>query len=70
MDIERIRGLPIEDFLARLGHHPAMRKRNDLWYNAPYREEKTPSFKVNTTEISGSISGQDAAAIFLLLPGS
>ena len=48
MDIERIRGLPIEDFLARLGHHPAMRKRNDLWYNAPYREEKTPSFKVNT----------------------
>lgn len=48
MDIERIRGLPIEDFLARLGYHPAMRKRNDLWYNAPYREEKTPSFKVNT----------------------
>ena len=48
MDIERIRGLPIEDFLARLGHHPAMRKRNDLWYNAPYREERTPSFKVNT----------------------
>lgn len=24
-----------------------MQKRNDLWYNAPYREERTPSFKVN-----------------------
>ena len=48
MDIDRIRGLPIEDFLARLGHSPVWRKRNDLWYNAPYREERTPSFKVNT----------------------
>lgn len=48
MDIDRIRGFPIEDFLARLGHSPIYRKRNDLWYNAPYREERTPSFKVNT----------------------
>ena len=48
MDMDRIRGLPIEDFLARLGYSPVWRKRNDLWYNAPYREERTPSFKVNT----------------------
>lgn len=48
MDIDRIRGFPIEDFLAGLGHSPIYRKRNDLWYNAPYREERTPSFKVNT----------------------
>ena len=46
--MDRIRGLPIEDFLARLGYSPVWRKRNDLWYNAPYREERTPSFKVNT----------------------
>lgn len=48
MTIDEMRQLPLETFLQRLGHHPAMRKRNDLWYNAPYREEKTPSFKVNT----------------------
>ena len=48
MDMDSIRGLPIEDFLARLGYNPVWRKRNDLWYNAPYREERTPSFKVNT----------------------
>lgn len=48
MTIDEMRQLPLETFLQRLGYHPAMRKRNDLWYNAPYREEKTPSFKVNT----------------------
>uniref|UniRef100_UPI003FED838C CHC2 zinc finger domain-containing protein n=1 Tax=Alistipes shahii TaxID=328814 RepID=UPI003FED838C len=48
MTIDEMRQLPLETFLQRLGYHPAMQKRNDLWYNAPYREEKTPSFKVNT----------------------
>lgn len=43
-----MRQLSLEAFLQRLGHSPVWRKRNDLWYNAPYREEKTPSFKVNT----------------------
>lgn len=27
---------------------PTVQNRPDLWYNAPYREERTPSFKVNT----------------------
>ena len=48
MTIDEMRRLPLETFLQRLGYHPAMQKRNDLWYNAPYREERTPSFKVNT----------------------
>ena len=48
MTIDEMRQLPLETFLQRLGHSPAMQKRNDLWYNAPYREERTPSFKVNT----------------------
>lgn len=47
MDIERMKKFPIEDFLARLGHHPVQRRINALWYKAPYREEHTPSFKVN-----------------------
>lgn len=48
MTIDEMRRLPLETFLQRLGHSPVMQKRNELWYNAPYREEKTPSFKVNT----------------------
>ena len=35
------------DFLARLGHEPVRRSRNELWYRAPYRNERTPSFRVN-----------------------
>jgi len=48
MTIDEMRQLPLETFLQRLGHSPTMQKRNDLWYNAPYREERMPSFKVNT----------------------
>lgn len=48
MTIEEMRRLSLSVFLQRLGCNPVWQKRNDLWYNAPYREEKTPSFKVNT----------------------
>ena len=47
MDIESMKRFPIEDFLARLGHHPVQRRANAVWFRSPYREEKTPSFKVN-----------------------
>ena len=47
MDIERMKHYPLEDFLARLGHHPVQRRANAIWYRSPYREERTPSFKVN-----------------------
>lgn len=47
MDIEGMKRFPIEDFLARLGHHPVQRRANAVWYRSPYREERTPSFKVN-----------------------
>ena len=47
MDIEAMKRFPIEDFLARLGHHPVQRRANAVWYRSPYREEHTPSFKVN-----------------------
>ena len=46
-EIDRMKRIPIEDFLARLGHHPVQRRANAVWYRSPYREEKTPSFKVN-----------------------
>lgn len=48
MDIEMIRGIPIEEFLSHLGHEPVRRHGDECWYLSPYREEKTPSFHVNT----------------------
>ena len=46
-EIDRMKRIPIEEFLARLGHLPVQRRTNALWYKAPYREERTASFKVN-----------------------
>lgn len=46
-DTNSLRWIPIEDFLARLGYHPVQRRANAIWYRAPYREERTPSLKVN-----------------------
>ena len=48
MDIAEMRRIPIADFLARLGYGPVRRGGNELWYSAPYRTERTPSFRVNT----------------------
>ena len=47
MDVEEIREVPIVDFLQRLGHEPIKRQGNRVWFRAPYREEKEPSFNVN-----------------------
>jgi len=48
MNIEELKAIPIADFLGRLGHEPTSRRGRELWYRAPYREERTPSFRVNT----------------------
>ena len=34
----------------RLGHEPVRRSSNELWYLAPYRGERTPSFRVNVAK--------------------
>ena len=49
-DIDIIRRIPLADFLARLGHEPVRRSGNELWYHAPYRSERTPSFRVNVAK--------------------
>ena len=46
-EIETLRQIPLEDFLARLGHEPIRRRGNEWWYVAPYRTERTPSLRVN-----------------------
>ena len=47
--LKEIKSIPLAAFLSRLGHEPAARKGARLWYKSPLRQERTPSFKVETT---------------------
>ena len=49
-EIDAAKRMPLADFLARLGHEPVRRSGNELWYIAPYRGERTPSFRVNVAK--------------------
>ena len=49
-EIDVMRQISLADFLARLGHEPVRRSGNELWYRAPYRSERTPSFRVNVAK--------------------
>lgn len=50
MEVEKMREIPIADFLNAMGIQPTKQKGNVLWYSAPYRTERTPSFKVDTAK--------------------
>ena len=50
MDARQMREIPIADFLSTMGIQPTRQKGNTLWYSAPYRTERTPSFKVDTAK--------------------
>ena len=45
-----MREIPIAGFLNAMGVRPAKQRGQVLWYSAPYRTERTPSFKVDTTK--------------------
>ena len=47
MTIEEIRKIPLVEFLNQLGYKPIGRDSKGLWYYAPYRGERKPSFHVN-----------------------
>lgn len=47
MTIEQVKGLDIVDYLSNLNHEPQKISGNHYWYLSPFREERTPSFKVN-----------------------
>ncbi len=47
MEIDALRQIALADFLTRLGHEPIRKRGNEWWYAAPYRTERTPSFRVN-----------------------
>ncbi|NOT74942.1 MAG: hypothetical protein HOP08_08430 [Cyclobacteriaceae bacterium] len=40
--------IPITDYLSSLGFGPVKIRGIDQWYHSPFRDERTPSFKVNT----------------------
>lgn len=46
--IQEIKQLSIVDYLQQAGHEPKQIKGNSYWYSSPLRQERTPSFKVNT----------------------
>lgn len=47
MDIDAIKGISLVDFLHRVGYDPTGRDSKGLWFYAPYRNERKPSFHVN-----------------------
>lgn len=46
MNIDEIRNIPLVDFLNHLGYKPTGRDSKGLWFYAPYRSERKPSFHV------------------------
>lgn len=47
--LKEIKAIPLATFISRLGHEPARRCGDKLWYRSPLRQEHTPSFKVETS---------------------
>lgn len=47
MNIAEIKQLNLVDYLYAIGVRPAKESDFSAWYHAPYREDRTPSFKVN-----------------------
>lgn len=47
MNIAQIKQIDLVDFLRAIGLSPTKESVKSAWYHAPYREDRTPSFKVN-----------------------
>lgn len=47
MNISQIKQIDLVDFLRAIGFSPTKESAKSAWYHAPYREDRTPSFKVN-----------------------
>lgn len=47
LSVEAVKNTDIVDYLLTLGFKPSKISRNDYWFISPFRDEKTPSFKVN-----------------------
>lgn len=49
MNIEQAKKINLKDFLCELGFNHVRQRGNNYWYLSPFRDERTASFKVNTT---------------------
>ena len=47
MNIDEIKEISLVEFLNQLGYQPTGRDSKGLWFYAPYRSERKPSFHVN-----------------------
>lgn len=47
MNSKQAKQIPLQDYLSKLGFNPVRQERNLLVYYSPFRNEKTPSFKLN-----------------------
>ena len=47
LNIDNIKDIPIQNLLTSLGYSFTKETPKELWYKSPFRDENTPSFKVN-----------------------
>lgn len=70
IDVNLIRQIPIESYLASRGVEPVRQNGHDLWYHSPLREgDKTPSFVIHRTSNywKDFSSGQGGSIIDLVM---
>lgn len=48
LSFSQAKQIPITEYLSGIGLEPAKIRGNDYWYLSPFRNERSPSFKVNT----------------------
>jgi len=48
MNTKQAKQIPLPEVLHKLGFSPQRKVNHNIWYFSPFREEKTPSFKINT----------------------
>ena len=49
MNTNEAKQIRIEEYLHNLGYNPVKQQGDSIWYCSPFREEKTPSFKVSAS---------------------
>lgn len=50
MNIEKANDISLSSILQKIGLQPAKKRGHDEWFYSPFRQEKTPSFHVNTAK--------------------
>jgi len=46
MNVQQAKQIPLTGILSQIGVDTPQRRTDGLWYNSPFRQERTPSFKV------------------------